>query len=522
MSKSYRMYKIFMTTMVVIIAGLLLATGIIAIQKQMKLKTSFEYIPGVDVEIYVKNVDNSSERLIFSNYEKGASGIYVDTKYCLLSATTLTMNSDFAKDYGNNFSIVINNYSGFAIDSRITSTSTAKVGETSINAVEPEITPFFSVIGSEAKQEFTVTCEPVIPQESVFKIALAENIPMITLNLNGGEFNDSANEILLNGDYSSLPSIISQVPMKTGYTFGGWYSEAIDPLNIANEQTQYYSYSFLSDNPELTRVKTQELTEDVSLYARWLPFTIKTYTSGAWEGYKYINFENHEEKGTTFVDANSNKIPMNWVIIGAGENVNSALSGVPADKLPVGAYGGTLNSVTGTNADNLENNEVLLFSQYSLTVQEYSTAGIYVYCGWSGSSLRGYLNDDGDENFMALSGLSSYLNYIKSDNTIKTAWGGETDEAENQSLFVLAAKGYSNSNFYENTYLGETRINNLRYTDFIGADDNRWWLRNVYNCGSGNGYCGHTINDDGNNGGHNGNSLSEVHGVRPCFIMNLA
>ena len=67
MTKQEKIYRIFMTTMIVIIAGLLLATGIIAIQKQMKLKANIEFLPGINVEIFVKNEDNPTETLIFRN-----------------------------------------------------------------------------------------------------------------------------------------------------------------------------------------------------------------------------------------------------------------------------------------------------------------------------------------------------------------------------------------------------------------------------------------------------------------------
>ena len=84
MSKSNRMYKIFMTSMIVIIAGLLLATGIIAIQKQMKLKANIQFLPGVNVEIYVKNENNPTETLIFRNFEDTANSktIEFNSTYC--------------------------------------------------------------------------------------------------------------------------------------------------------------------------------------------------------------------------------------------------------------------------------------------------------------------------------------------------------------------------------------------------------------------------------------------------------
>ena len=54
MLKSEKVYKIFMTAMFVVIAGLLLASGIVAIQKSMKLNLSFDVKPTFLFEIYVR------------------------------------------------------------------------------------------------------------------------------------------------------------------------------------------------------------------------------------------------------------------------------------------------------------------------------------------------------------------------------------------------------------------------------------------------------------------------------------
>ena len=211
MSKSDKLYKTFMTSMIVIIAGLLLATGIIAIQKQMKLKTSFDYIPSVDVEVFVKNDDNPTEQLIFSNYANGTNGIYVNSKYCTLSATTLTFNNAFVTAYGNNFTLVVYNYSNFTIATEITSTTTAKVGENTIEAVEPEITPATSQIETGESGEFVISCEPIIPQETVLQISF-EQFTKSTLKT-GQEVNTaigtSATSVVF-GYWSDYESEVSQ------------------------------------------------------------------------------------------------------------------------------------------------------------------------------------------------------------------------------------------------------------------------------------------------------------------------
>jgi len=173
MSKSNRMYKIFMTTMIVIIAGLLLATGIIAIQKSMKLKANIEFLPGINVEIYVN--EESENGLLFRNFDKDTNNkIYVNSTYCELGATTLTMNNNFVTAYGNNFTLVVKNYSGFTIETNITSTATAKIGEEPVDAVVPEITPATAQIDTGKSGDFVVTCEPIIPQETILAIKFEE------------------------------------------------------------------------------------------------------------------------------------------------------------------------------------------------------------------------------------------------------------------------------------------------------------------------------------------------------------
>lgn len=172
MSKADKWYKIFMVSMIVAMAGMLIATGIIAIQKSMKLKASFDFITGVDVEIYVN--EENEEGLIFSNYENGLKGIYVNATYCSLSATNLTFNNAFVTAYGNNFTLIVKNYSSFTIQTEITSTATAIVGGNSVNAVEPEITPATAEIEANKSGQFVVTCEPVVPQEITLALQFEE------------------------------------------------------------------------------------------------------------------------------------------------------------------------------------------------------------------------------------------------------------------------------------------------------------------------------------------------------------
>lgn len=116
MSKSDRIYKIFMSTMVVVIAGLLLATGIIAIQKQMKLKVSFSATPSIELQIDMKTMgaDDSTYTKIFNNKESAYIGAGLS-----LSGNTLYFTEDFAKSYsgaiGASFTLRITNLNDFGL-----------------------------------------------------------------------------------------------------------------------------------------------------------------------------------------------------------------------------------------------------------------------------------------------------------------------------------------------------------------------------------------------------------------------
>ena len=88
MSKSNRIYKIFMTTMIVAIAGMLLAMGIIAAQKTMKLGVQFSSNPNYKLAIAINNEEN----VVFQNFDT----VIMDNGISSLTATAgLTSNCIF-------------------------------------------------------------------------------------------------------------------------------------------------------------------------------------------------------------------------------------------------------------------------------------------------------------------------------------------------------------------------------------------------------------------------------------------
>ena len=132
MSKGNRLYKTFMTTMIVIIAGLLLATGIIAIQKHLKLKMEVAFQPGVNVEIGVLNPETFEEVLILRNFDDGADK-HVEVNQAVLQGSKLTLTEEFINTYacsqelldlfgveveegGSVIALYINNYTPEAVE----------------------------------------------------------------------------------------------------------------------------------------------------------------------------------------------------------------------------------------------------------------------------------------------------------------------------------------------------------------------------------------------------------------------
>ena len=102
MLKSERLYKIFITSMIVLIAGLLLATGIIALKNSMRMKIGVEMYPNFKIEVCINEVDN----VVFRNFDdlvtnNGISG---------LSGNTLTMDNSFFDTYEKSFVVIIKNY----------------------------------------------------------------------------------------------------------------------------------------------------------------------------------------------------------------------------------------------------------------------------------------------------------------------------------------------------------------------------------------------------------------------------
>ena len=549
MNKRLSLYQIFMVTMTTIIATMLVAMGVIAINKSMTLKLGLKMNPSMLCAIYV------NDNLVFNNKTSEiASGVS-------LSANELRLNS--TNTFGAYFNLKIENLNEFAINISLSGCTVGEVEgyETAIlpkkdtGNIEISSAGLITITMTEADVYYVqynanngggemATSTHIIGASSALS-ANAFTAPSEDVEFAGwatsanGEVVYENNALILNAATPNTTIQLYAVWKMKGYnvTFAtnNWAatyegeevdsSLVVDPngnltVTVAGSGTQE-GYS-VHTAPTITGTVTSStfdrytgtltltnIQSDLTISATdFRPWTYHTYASDhVWAGYKYITFANNSQYKSNFMNG---AYDMNWIIIGAGSNVNDTLSGVPTDKLPTTAYGGTLNSVTGGNTDNLEDNQVLLFSEYILRGHAY-LSDPKVACGWSESYLRGYLNDAGDSNFLEESGLSEYLEHIKSDNVIKT--GSDTTEAD-QSVFLLATSG----SFEATIYLGSL-YSDERYKSFTGASFSIWWLRTASFGTVAGMYTASVISNNGTLSKKN-SGLSA--GIRPCFVLNLA
>ena len=222
MLKSERIYKVLMTTMIAVIIGLLLATGIIAIQKSMKLNLSFNVQPTFLFEIYVEK--DSQKEYVFRNFEADGKPLKFGDGLESLQGNKLTANNDFLKDYGDTFSIVIANYSTDK-DLKVTMTSTATTSEgngTPAEIEEVENSALRLVENSTANEaKFNITIPTAVFTQETYLEMQFEEFVYYTVSFNGngntsGSMSDENVEV--NEDFR-LPT---NTFVREGYEFIGW------------------------------------------------------------------------------------------------------------------------------------------------------------------------------------------------------------------------------------------------------------------------------------------------------------
>ena len=536
MTKQEKIYRIFMTTMIVIIAGLLLATGIIAIQKQMKLKANIEFLPGINVEIYVN--EESEEGLLFRNFEDTSDAnnkkyIEFNSTYCELSANTLTMKDAFVTAYGNNFTLIVKNYSGFTIETNITSTATAKIGENSFNAVPAEITPPTAQIDTGKSGEFVISCEPVVPQSTTISIQFEEFVPPYTI-----------------GTYTSEYTSGTEPAIGTKLTDNTVYYPAFNNYKYLELEGVEYPQTYASDYADKTYAEMLELSssyEDNYLSDGTGQNALSSGDICTINGERYY-FQNrmpyYDSSGassTYYTEYTSGWYkfePIRWIIIGAGSDMSDTY----------GAGATLKNGEVGTN-------QLLLISELTLYATQFdrthytdsttsnnryytgdadTTSDVY-YSINTGFSTRGdtnYYRDApdaahmrSDKHFAALSGLSSYYDtYINETSMTKTTSYYGTEDTSQHYIFLMG--GVSGDSYYIGTYLNSTSLRISYSSDFAKATSvyknsstgaSSWWLRSGSSSSADLAYRVNPV------GSVYDNTVDfSYYGVRPGFCLNLA
>ena len=527
MSKSGKIYKSFMTIMIVAIAAMLIAMGIIAIQKNLKLKTSIDFLPGINVEIFVKNEDNLTEQLIFRNFQDTSSSksIEYNPTYCELSGNTLTMNSNFVNTFGNNFTLRIKNYSAFKIETNITSETTAYIGQEQINAIEPEITPINARIASGESQDFVVTCEPIIPQKTILGIQFNQ-LYSVVYDLTNCTTTAVSGEILSYG--SSYSSII--IPNSNYFLTSGNYS-------ISGIDTMGYTYNSTTGKFSITDWTKVHGDIVISVTATEEPYSIvqEDFAKDDSIYYKFkVKIGNYKNED------------VEW-IVAAGTTLNSFTENYnttdtmlfTSDNYATSKTLGKFSCIDGKLYIGLNPvKQVFLISEFSLgsTYARFNTSlnhgnnffALYENNDWNNtkkSYIYSYLHDTlmpeifGD----SLANNSKYINETLIPFTQVCTETGGTAKAnyEGTAKFFLLGGDQNYNKYQQNdsfSVYDYFSTNSTRKTyHIINKDASQWWLRSGY-------YYNHTagmmVSYDGIvlNGQVTTNGYMSV---RPCFILNL-
>ena len=301
--------------------------------------------------------------------------------------------------------------------------------------------------------------------------AVASSGYTVTFDANGGSFNSGTTTF---EGQTALPTTNIPIPTRPNYTFAGYYKtgNTFAAETIPSADLRYYSNDYLG-NTGITP-ENKELTEDTTLYARWLPFTIGNYVSGsgsdlptsevvsnganvtydAFAGYKYIQFANHETQENNYGNYSSR-----YIIIGAGNNLRDKL--FDSTKAGFDFKGGKCGTavtksaytesyyLTGpnTNPNNeLQDNQILLLSEATLISQTFDSSSVL----WqsAGGSEKSDINNYLNTTFLTNSGLSAYAgenSYILTTN-LNTAWSPTSSSSStiqiqsSTQIFLLASK----------------------------------------------------------------------------------
>ena len=281
MSKANKLYKIFMTSMIVIIAGLLLACGVIAVKNSMRVKMSIPANPNFLIEIYIQKDGENTQNLVFKNFDE----IKIQNGISGINTNTLIASDDFVTQYSGDFSIIIKNYTTtMGILASITSTATMDGDVPGVPAeitVDKAIAEAYDAVAQEAK--FHIANKAVLPQQTLLEIKFEE---LKTLDVSFSGENTSTDDANTTINYGSAYS--QTFTAQDGYAFDS-------NITVTGVEEGGYSWTPNGQTGVFTITDWSKVTGPISINVNAVQNTY-TITFNA-------NGGNFEDSSTTYSEA---------------------------------------------------------------------------------------------------------------------------------------------------------------------------------------------------------------------------
>ena len=570
MTKKLKIYQVLTFVLGLAFIGLCLFVGITAVQKQMRLKVSFNATPSIYVEAKLAKITNGvtgTFESIFNNSGTPTLGTGIT-----LTGNKLTITENFttANSIGASFKLQITNLmSENGLKASFSGTGAAA-------DTEYVVMKEYSTSNTDDTAEVTVSGNSA---SSIFEITFSEyNEYTVTVAPSSGNFtfSDTTNKIAVsdedytanvkaNTGYNLTISITNDggtttLKQNTDYTWDSStgalkiFSTAITgniTITCTNNNAITYQIAYNSNGGSGT------MSNSSHTYGVLKKLTSCTFTAP--EGKEFAGWAETPSGAVKYPDRESVsnlattqdavvtlyavwKDALPYTIYQYGDTANGAVSapnegwngysyivfdncttynGYDLRWIIIGTGTGNTTLIpdsdstipdSATNSGELDENEVLLLSEKVLFTDAFQDA--YSSGLWKNSDLKTLLNG----TFLTETGLGEYAK----EKTLKTTSTNEaTGDETTDQIFLLAHSGIDSTQSYcVQTYLGTftsgTASSNPRMFSFSGASSSYWWLR------SGFYYSDYYAYDVYDLGYVDGSDVYSSDGVRPSFVLNLA
>ena len=529
MTKKLKIYQIGFIISTVVCIGLMLAMGIIAVQKQMKLNMSFQMNPSIVCKIYAGIGSDSNlgsdETLIFSNVDGDLS---IHTNWTI-NANTLSYDNAISDVMGQTIYLKVVNYTDcrVLIEPKISDTvqtSKITVMEASNSGITDETTFSVGVPGSSVtgfqlnftqayKISTNLTNLTIAPASNVYTIeseyyVKSGQTPTFTLT------SDANYETLLSediditnasagyvGEVLTISNITGDVTLtatveKIPYTIGTYVaSGGATPGDKVSDTTVYFP-AFAQENAVYKYLELEGVEYPQTYKADNVTVSVTSGAEGTTgsigkgsDGYEYyyqnaMQFQyksgSTHQFSTTYGVSGWYKIePIRWIIIG-GE-ADTSIYGAGA----------------ATNADDLAAGEVLLLSERVLygvpfDGSHYTSSSSYqniyyngaqatssdIWCsinGWTGSRGDSDPNTNGGVDYInqaaALHVRKNYFAKFSGLEDFMTNHNGVISTKNLVTTYRNTSTNQGDTNSYEHNIflLGGTGSDSFLYSNYLGS-----------------------------------------------------